>query len=160
MAEQATLERECDVFARYLGASAGDSYVKAQYVAAHAAGVVELAETSAFQRRVVSLASSAPWSLRALDVHSRVFANGGCHEGDMFADFDRVSCDHCCTFFPAVGSVLVRGGYTIRFQSQCDVKEPNLYACANGPIRYDRLGSLRLHPTLSLHHVCCVLANA
>ena len=90
----------------------------------------------------------------------RVFANGGCHEGDMFADFDRVSCDHCCTFFPAVGSVLVRGGYTIRFQSQCDVKEPNLYACANGPIRYDRLGSLGLHPTLSLHHVCCVLANA
>ncbi len=63
----------------------------------------------------------------------RVFANGGCHEGDMFADFDRVSCDHCCTFFPAVGSVLVRGGYTIRFQSQCDVKEPNLYACATAP---------------------------
>jgi hypothetical protein len=77
MADRATLERECDVFARYLGASAGDSYVKAQYVAAHAAGVVEPAGTSAFQRRVVSLASSAPWSLRALDVHSRVFAKGG-----------------------------------------------------------------------------------
>ncbi len=77
MADRATLERECDVFARYLAASAGDSYVKAQYVAAHEAGVVELAGTTAFQRRVVSLASSAPWSLRALDVHSRVFANGG-----------------------------------------------------------------------------------
>lgn len=77
MADLAALERECDVFARYLGASAGDPYVKAQYVAAHEAGVVELAGTNAFQRRVVSLASSAPWSLRALDVHSRVFANGG-----------------------------------------------------------------------------------
>jgi hypothetical protein len=58
----------------------------------------------------------------------RVFAAGGCDASDMFAGFDRVNCDHCCTYFPAVGSVAVRAGYTVRFQSTCDVKEPHLYA--------------------------------
>lgn len=76
MADRATLERECAVFARYLGAGAGDAYVTSQYVAAHEAGVVELPETTGFERSVVALARTLPWAVRALDAHARVFGNG------------------------------------------------------------------------------------
>lgn len=77
MAERSELDRECDVFVRYLGASAGDEYVREQYRAAHAAGVVELPSTTSFERAVVSLARGAPILLRSLDAHARVFSNGG-----------------------------------------------------------------------------------
>ncbi len=76
MADRATLERECAVFVRYLGAGAGDAYVASQYVAAHEAGVVELRETSGFELSVVALARALPWAVRALDAHARVFGNG------------------------------------------------------------------------------------
>ncbi len=76
MAEPSELDRECDVFARYLGASVGDSYVRAQYRAAHEAGIVELPGTTHFERAVVSAARNAPLLVRALDAQARVFANG------------------------------------------------------------------------------------
>ncbi|MFM7297182.1 MAG: hypothetical protein ACKO4Q_08165 [Planctomycetota bacterium] len=74
MAERVELERECDVLARYLGASAGDEYVRAQYRAAHDAGVVELPGTSSFERTVVAVARHVPVLSRPLDAHARVFA--------------------------------------------------------------------------------------
>ncbi len=77
MAERSELDRECDAFAHYLGASAGDEYVREQYRAAHAAGAVELPSTTGFERAVVSLARSVPVLVRALDAHARVFSNGG-----------------------------------------------------------------------------------
>lgn len=77
MAERLELDRECDAFARYLGASAGDEYVREQYRAAHAAGAVELHSTTSFERAVVSLARSVPVLVRPLDAHARVFSNGG-----------------------------------------------------------------------------------
>lgn len=71
------LERECDVFARYLSASAPSDYVRERYLAAHAAGVVEPpGGASRFERWVVRRASTATWLARALDAHQRVFANG------------------------------------------------------------------------------------
>lgn len=71
------LERECDVFVRYLSASAPSEYVRERYLAAHAAGVVEPpGGASRFERWVVRRASSATWLARALDAHQRVFANG------------------------------------------------------------------------------------
>jgi hypothetical protein len=77
MAERSELDRECDAFARYLGASVGDEYVREQYWAAHAAGAVELPSTTSFERAVVSLARSVPLLVRPLDAHARVFSNGG-----------------------------------------------------------------------------------
>jgi len=74
MAERFELERECDVLARYLGASAGNEYVRAQYRAAHDAGVVELPETTSFERTVVAVARHVPVLSRPLDAHARVFA--------------------------------------------------------------------------------------
>jgi hypothetical protein len=74
MADEVELERECDVLARHLGASAGDAYVRAQYRAAHEAGVVELPGTTRFERAVVRVARTMPLLLRSLDAHARVFA--------------------------------------------------------------------------------------
>lgn len=76
MAERSVLERECAVFTRYLGAGAGDPYVLARYLAAHAAGVVELPRTARFERVIVGLARLGPGLTRALDAYSRLFGNG------------------------------------------------------------------------------------
>ena len=76
MADSHELNRECDVFARYLGASVGDVYVRGQYRAAHEAGIVEHPGTTRFERAVVNAARNAPLLVRALDAHARVFANG------------------------------------------------------------------------------------
>jgi hypothetical protein len=71
------LERECDVFVRYLSGTAPSNYVRERYLAAHAAGVVEpRGGATGFERWVVRRASSATWLVRALDAHQRVFANG------------------------------------------------------------------------------------
>jgi len=71
------LERECDVFVRYLSGVAPSEYVLERYLAAHAAGVVEPPGGAAdFERWIVRRASSATWLVRALDAHQRVFANG------------------------------------------------------------------------------------
>lgn len=71
------LERECDVFVRYLSGTAPSEYVRERYFAAHAAGVVEPpGGASRFEHWVARRASSATWLARALDAHQRVFANG------------------------------------------------------------------------------------
>jgi hypothetical protein len=77
MSEHTELAREVDVFCRYLcGAPAGE-YVLAQYLGAHAAGVVELPSTTSFDRALVRMARASPALTRALDAYARVFANGG-----------------------------------------------------------------------------------
>jgi hypothetical protein len=76
MVERAELERECSTFSRYLcGAEAGE-YVRSKYVAAHEAGVVELASTTRFEHEVARIAGRSPALARALDSYSRVFGNG------------------------------------------------------------------------------------
>jgi len=72
------LERECDVFCRYLSGAAPSEYVRAQYLSAHATGVVEPeGGATRFERAVVALARNGPALTRVLDSYSRVFANGG-----------------------------------------------------------------------------------
>ncbi len=71
------LERECEVFARYLSGSPPSDYVLAQYRAAHAAGVVDPpGGATRFDEFVVRQARRGAWLARALDAHARVFANG------------------------------------------------------------------------------------
>lgn len=71
------LERECEVFCRYLSGAAPSEYVRAQYAAAHAVGVIDPEGGSTrFERSVVALARSGPFVTRLLDSYSRVFANG------------------------------------------------------------------------------------
>lgn len=71
------LERECEVFARYLSGASPSEYVLKQYLAAHAAGVVlPPGGASRFDEFVVGLARRGAWLARALDAHARVFANG------------------------------------------------------------------------------------
>jgi hypothetical protein len=70
------LARECSTFARYLSGAEPSDYVLAQYRAAHAAGVVELADMTNFDRAVVAIARRGPALARAMDAHARVFASG------------------------------------------------------------------------------------
>jgi hypothetical protein len=71
------LERECEVFSRYLSGEPPGDYVRGQYLAAHAAGAVDpVAGATRFERTVVALARSGTFAARALDAHARVFANG------------------------------------------------------------------------------------
>lgn len=72
-----SLERECEVFARYLSGAAPSAYVREQYAAAHAAGVVDPpGGATRFDAFVVALARRGAFVTRALDAHARVFANG------------------------------------------------------------------------------------
>ena len=73
-----TLDRECDVFCRYLtGAEAGD-YVRSRYRAAHERGALEPRDgASAFDRALVALARAGPFATRLADSHARVFTSGG-----------------------------------------------------------------------------------
>lgn len=71
------LERECEVFVRYLSGAAPSDYVRERYAAAHAAGVVDPpGGATKFDAFVVVLARAGVFVTRALDAHSRVFANG------------------------------------------------------------------------------------
>ena len=74
-----TLDRESEVFARYLtGAGAGE-YLQRKYREAHAgsAGGVVGAGTSAFDRALVKLARGGPLAARLMDAHARSFSAGG-----------------------------------------------------------------------------------
>ena len=76
-----SLDRECDVFARYLtGVPAGD-YLRTKYREAHGgggpgAGVVGPA-TGSFDSALVGFARSGTFATRLADAHARLFANGG-----------------------------------------------------------------------------------
>lgn len=72
-----SLERECEVFVRYLSGAAPSAYVQEQYAAAHAAGVVQPpGGATKFDEFIVALARTGGVVTRALDAHARVFANG------------------------------------------------------------------------------------
>lgn len=72
------LDRECEVFVRYLTGRAPDGLVREGYRAAHRAGVVELPRAcTSFDRVLVRLACLGPVATRAADSHARVFRPGG-----------------------------------------------------------------------------------
>jgi hypothetical protein len=72
------LDRECDVFCRYLTGAEASEYVRERYRAAHERGVVEPeGGASAFDHALVSAARSGPLAARFADAHARFFAAGG-----------------------------------------------------------------------------------
>jgi hypothetical protein len=72
------LERECDVFCRYLAGIPADDYLKARYRATHERGAVEPAGgASAYDRALVAFARISPLAARCVDAHARIFAGGG-----------------------------------------------------------------------------------
>ena len=75
-ASDAALERECEVFARYLTGADASDYLRRKYREAHAVGVLGAGD-SAFDRVLVTVARRGPWYTRFADTHARVFANGG-----------------------------------------------------------------------------------
>ncbi len=72
------LDRECDVFCRYLSGEKASDYVRERYRAVHQRGSVEPAGgASAFDRALVAIARGGPFVARCADSHARVFATGG-----------------------------------------------------------------------------------
>lgn len=76
MASAAELERESDVFARYLTGGGGDDYLRRKYREAHERGALGPA-ASAFDRALVSVARRGTWWTRLADAHARLFLRGG-----------------------------------------------------------------------------------
>jgi hypothetical protein len=75
VASAAQLDRESEVFARYLtGKGAGD-YVRRKYREAHERGA--LGPSSASDRALVDVARRGTWWARLADAHARLFAPGG-----------------------------------------------------------------------------------
>lgn len=78
MHEARELERECEVFCRYLCGERPNAYVIAKYRAAHECGALEPPKgATSFERVIVDLARSSTWLAQPLDAYSRVFAKGG-----------------------------------------------------------------------------------
>lgn len=72
------LDRECDVFCRYLTGAGASEYVRERYRAAHERGAVDPESgATAFDRALVSIARSGPLVARFADAHARIFAAGG-----------------------------------------------------------------------------------
>lgn len=72
------LDRECEVFCRYLAGVAADDYLRMRYRATHERGAVERAGGAcAYDRALVVLARTAPLAARFVDAHARIFAGGG-----------------------------------------------------------------------------------
>lgn len=76
MTSATELERECDVFARYLTGSGGSDYLWRKYREAHERGVLG-AGSSAFDRSLVAVARRGTWWARLADAHARHFAPAG-----------------------------------------------------------------------------------
>jgi hypothetical protein len=76
VADAATLDRESDVFARYLAGGGADEYLRRKYREAHAAGALG-AQGTTFDRALLAVARRGPWCARLADAHARVFAPGG-----------------------------------------------------------------------------------
>ena len=78
MHEARDLEREAQVFCRYLCGELPNAYVIAKYRAAHECGAVAPAQgVASFDRILVGLARSSSVLVRPLDAYARVFAKGG-----------------------------------------------------------------------------------
>jgi len=72
------LDRECDVFCRYLAGIAADDYLKTRYRATHGRGAVEPpGGASAYDRALVALGRTSPLATRFVDAHARIFSAGG-----------------------------------------------------------------------------------
>jgi hypothetical protein len=72
------LERECDVFCRYLGGQKAPEKLFAKYREAHEAGVVAIEGASTrFDRALVGCARFGTFPTRLADAHARLFRNGG-----------------------------------------------------------------------------------
>lgn len=72
------LERECDVFCRYIGGIPASDYLRARYRATHERGAVEPpGGASRYDRALVRIARTSPFVARLVDAHARIFAGGG-----------------------------------------------------------------------------------
>jgi hypothetical protein len=77
-ADSARLQRECEVWCRYLVDQAPAATLLARYRDAHAAGVVETAASNrAFDRALVRIARRGTFAARCCDAHARLFSPAG-----------------------------------------------------------------------------------
>ncbi len=72
-ATAASLERECDVFVRYLVRVRPDSYIQKKYAQAHSVSA-EYAAEAAFDRLLIAVASTAPLGASLADSYASLFA--------------------------------------------------------------------------------------
>jgi hypothetical protein len=78
MTDPAELDRECEVFCRYLCDEPPSDYVRAKYRAAHEVGAIEPpGGATSFDRALVTMAASTPGFTRAIDGYARVFTASG-----------------------------------------------------------------------------------
>ena len=78
MAEDARIDRECEVFCRYLTGSPPNDYVRRKYRHAHAVGSVEPAGLATrFDYFLVDLARNSTWMAQAMDSYARILAPAG-----------------------------------------------------------------------------------
>lgn len=77
MADVRRLERECDVFTRYLTGRSAAAYVGGKYLDAFTgAQQSRLAACGRFDRLLLALARSHPLLTRVADIYSRFFSSG------------------------------------------------------------------------------------
>jgi hypothetical protein len=68
------IERECDIFARYLTGRPAGNYVRRKYLEAFSPALqVPLQDCGRFDRLLLALAGTHPLLTRAVDLHSRIF---------------------------------------------------------------------------------------
>ena len=77
MADTQRLERECDVFARYLTGRVAEAYVGRKYQEAFGVGQkAQLAVCGRFDQLLLTLAGTHPLLTRVADIYSRFFSSG------------------------------------------------------------------------------------
>jgi hypothetical protein len=76
MSDLRALERECEVFARYLVGRPPSAYVRRNYLAGHDAGVLDRAERGVLDAVLVRVAAGGPTAARVADAYARVFDRG------------------------------------------------------------------------------------
>jgi hypothetical protein len=67
------VDRECEVFCRYLVGQAPNGYVKQKYRAAHQIGALRSGPEQVPDGFLVKAASIAPWSAKIIDTYTRFF---------------------------------------------------------------------------------------